>query len=386
MKSILRAHSRALFSDKGALLVLLVAPILYAFFYPLPYKAEQMYDLPFGVIDFDRSASSRDLVRLWESNPQLQIQTFVDSGDAMQAMAEGSIIGWAAIPEGWQRSLYHMEDAVLQIGTSGVNVLASSQLLTALQSSTQEFNQRVKVERLSALGLSANTIATAGQPVILSSVPMFNPSQGYGSYIVPAVLVMIIQQSLWIGQALVLGRRAEQGPLWQNWLEVAVDWLFFSLIALWNCLFAFLWILNWQGYPAIGQWLPLLAFSGLFSASIAAFGLLLSSFYSYREQGMQWLLALAVPLFFISGYPLPVEALPDLVQQVRWLIPSTAGIAGFMAINQMGAGFGSLSEPFMWLGILTVLSLLCINVRLVWSKKLDDSNCSVSDPAQTKSH
>ena len=364
MISSLRTRSRALISDKGAILVLLIAPILYAFFYPLPYKTEQIVDLPLGVVDLDRTSHSRELLRLWESTPELKVHEFANSSDALKAMAEGRIIGWAFIPQGWQSGLYLREGVVVQVGTSGVNVLAGSQLLSAVQSATQAFNQRIKVERLSDLGLSADTIDMARQPVTLGSVPLYNPSQGYGSYVVPAVLVMIIQQSLWIGQALILGRRAEQGATWQRWQEAVADWLLFSLIAFWNCLFAFVWVLNWQGYPAVGQWLPLLVFSGLFSACIAAFGLLLASFFHYREQGLQWMLVMAVPLFFMSGYPLPVEALPSALQELRWLVPSTAGINGFLAINQMGAGFASLAAPTLWLTVLTMFSVLGMAFRL----------------------
>lgn len=371
--SLIGSHCRELLSDKGALLVLLIAPILYAFFYPLPYQQEQLYDLPMGVVDLDRSAHSRELIRLWQSAPQVQVQAFTHAGDAMHAMAEGHIIAWAVIPEGWQRRLIQQENAALQLGTSGVNVLASSQLMGALNGATQSFNQGIKVERLSALGVAANQIEMAQQPVALSSVPLYNPSQGYGHYVVPAVMVMVLQQSLWIGQSLLLGRRSERGVLWGSWRDVGVDWLLFSLIALWNSLFLFSWLLNWQGYSLIGEWWPLLLFSSLFAAAIAASGLLLASAFGYREQGMQWLLALAVPLFFVSGYPLPVEALPEWVQAGRWLIPSTAGMAGFMAINQMGAGLGDLTQPMFWLLVLTLLSLLGVWFRVAKGRMFDEA-------------
>jgi ABC-2 type transport system permease protein len=44
-----------------------------------------------------------------------------------------------------------------------------------------------------------------------------------------------------------------------------------------------------------------------------------------------------MPLLFLSGLSWPVQAMPPLLQALRWLSPSTAGIQGFVALNQMGA-------------------------------------------------
>ena len=61
-----------------------------------------------------------------------------------------------------------------------------------------------------------------------------------------------------------------------------------------------------------------------------------------RERGMQTLLFSSIPMLFVSGFPWPTESLPELVQALRWIIPSTAGIQGAIAINQLGAGFAEV--------------------------------------------
>ena len=184
---------------------------------------------------------------------------------------------------------------------------------------------------------------------------------------VPAVLVMIVHQTLLIGIALVMGWRHERtghGHLTPS--QYAGYLLLFTLIGWFNSLYAF-GFAHWaQGFPFRGQWHELLLFSGLFSLATAALGLLVSRLFQQRELGMQVLLATAVPLFFISGYPIPAEALPPALAHLRWLVPSTAGIEGFLVLNHLGGGLADITlaiRSLLGLTLLTITASLWVSVR-----------------------
>ena len=66
---------------------------------------------------------------------------------------------------------------------------------------------------------------------------------------------------------------------------------------------------------------------------------------------MQTLLFSSIPMLFVSGFPWPTESLPELVQALRWLIPSTAGIQGAIAINQLGADFAEVRAELFALAL-----------------------------------
>ena len=64
MPAVLRiflAELRAIAGHRQVALVLLVAPFIYALFYPQPYIAEALRDVPISVVDLDGSVASRDL-------------------------------------------------------------------------------------------------------------------------------------------------------------------------------------------------------------------------------------------------------------------------------------------------------------------------------------
>ena len=60
-------------------------------------------------------------------------------------------------------------------------------------------------------GSLAHAALTRASPVELVSEPLFNPTGGYASYVVPAAFILILQQTLFLGIATVGGVAFEQG-------------------------------------------------------------------------------------------------------------------------------------------------------------------------------
>ena len=63
----------------------------------------------------------------------------------------------------------------------------------------------------------------------------------------------------------------------------------------------------------------------------------------------------SLPMFFLSGFTWPTEALPQLLQYARWLLPSTPAIEASIRFNQIGT---SLSQVWYLLAILTLMGVL----------------------------
>ena len=77
-------------------------------------------------------------------------------------------------------------------------------------------------------------------------------------------------------------------------------------------------------------------------------------------------LKLPKPLFFLSGVPWPDEALPPLLQALRWLIPSTLGIQASLRVNQMGA---PLADVWMYLAALALQCAVSVGVLVVLARR-----------------
>ncbi len=62
------AEYRRIFLDPGAALILVGALVLYAFFYPIPYRAQVLKDVPLVVVDQDQTDLSRRLTRMIDAH------------------------------------------------------------------------------------------------------------------------------------------------------------------------------------------------------------------------------------------------------------------------------------------------------------------------------
>jgi ABC-2 type transport system permease protein len=90
-------------------------------------------------------------------------------------------------------------------------------------------------------------------------------------------------------------------------------------------------------------------------------GALLGLWFKQRERAMQVLLFTSLPMVFLSGFSWPFEALPEVLQVFRWLIPSTAGIQAALHLNQMGASLVDVGAELAALG-----SMACLGMLVLW--------------------
>ncbi|MBF8223797.1 ABC transporter permease [Halomonas sp. 328] len=345
-------------ADKGALMLLFVAGVVYSLFYPLPYRYEQVESVPVAVVDRDLSPSSRTLVRWLESVPALEVERLGRDPAALQeALWRGEVMGLVVIPEGFHGELLAGRQADLQVASHEGYLLAGSKVLAGVSQAAATLGAGVTRQRLLGQGQASWQAEAGHTPVRLEARALYNADEGYGSYVVPAVMVLIIQQTLLMGITLIIGSRAERGRLGQSPIGYAGMLAAFTTVGVINCLYYFEGVTRFQDYPLAGTFGPTLLFSVVFSLCVSALALLLASAFDTRERGLQLLLATSIPMLFLAGYSWPVEALPEPLVWLRWLLPSTAGIQGLVALNQMGVGLEQVSRE---LGVLLALTLVAV--------------------------
>jgi len=335
------------------LLILLLAPIIYGFFYPWPYGAEAVTRVPVAVVDQDRTGLSRQIVRFAQANPRLDLKLVTASQhEAQEALWRGEIEGYALLPADLKRNVLRGAPAVVTIEGNGAYALLNKAVLYGFSEAVGTVSAGVEIRKLQAAGQGARQAMDSRNPLDTRLVALFNPTEGYGSYVVPAVALLILQQTLLMGAAMLAGTWAEAGRLraaGRAWLgRVAA----LSVFGLGSGLFYFGWVFALQDYPRGGNPLGALVLLACYVPAIAALGLLLGCWLRDRERALQVLLFTALPMAFLSGFSWPAEALPAPLQALRWLLPSTAGIQASLRLNQMGA---PLHDVLPYLGALAAL-------------------------------
>lgn len=354
---------RSVWQDKGVLLLLVAAPVLYAFFYPWPYTNQVVTRVPVAVVDMDHSSLSRQITRFASANPRLDVRWVTgDVREAQQALWAGEIEGFAVLPHDLKRLVVRGSAAVVTVEGDGAYALLNKAVLYGFAEAVGTLSAGVEIKKLQAGGQSARQAGASRSPVNTVMVPLFNPTEGYGSYVVPAVALLILQQTLLMGVAMLVGTWVEQGrhrasaPVWLGRL------LGLSSIGVLSGLFYFGWVFAWQDFPRGGNPGGALVLLALYMPAVATLGALLGVWFADRERAMQVLLLTSLPMAFVSGFSWPSEALPTLLQWLRWLVPSTSAIQASLRLNQMGAALADVAAPMAVLAGL----LLVAGAALLW--------------------
>ncbi|MGO3082730.1 ABC transporter permease [Psychrobacter celer] len=343
------------FKDKGIVLMLIIAPIIYGFFYPWPYSSEVVNHVPVGIVDKDNSDLSRTIVRYASASPQLDTKRFLDEQSAKEAIWADEIAGYMVIPSGLEQNVLSGKAASVSVLGNGGYFLLNKNVQMGFLKAVSTVSAGVKIKKSVAQGAYAPTAAQNAQAVPLQIVPLYNQTEGYGAYVVPAVSIIILQQTLLMATAMLIGtwyeQRRHQTSI-NGWLGriTALSGLSFLI----GC-FYYGWAFELHHYPRGQNMLGSLLFLLLFCPAVATLGCLLGLWFRQRERSMQILIFSSLPMFFVSGYPWPADQLPTFLQIVRWFIPTTPAINTSVQLNQMGASISQVATGFYALAALWML-------------------------------
>lgn len=354
-----------IFSDKGVLLMLIIGPIIYGFFYPWPYQGEVVNKVPVGIVDYDRSNLSQTISRYSAASPSLDVHNYQSEKEAINAIYHDDIAGYLIIPRDLEKDVMANKPAYVSVLGNNSYFLLNKQVQMGFLKAISTVSAGVEVRRSVAQGAYMETAKTSTQAVPLRIDPMFNRSEGYGAYVVPAVSILILQQTLMLGTALLIGtwyERQKQNATIAGWLGRIFG---LSLVSFIMGCFYYGWVFDIHSYSRGHNMFGTLLFYSLFAPTVATMGCVFGMWFRERERALQILIFSSLPIFFLSGYPWPVTQLPEPLKYVRLLFPTTPGIHTSVQLNQMGASLHNVKGYLFHLMVLWAVAFML----LLWIQK-----------------
>lgn len=382
---------RNIFLDSGVLLIFFGAILAYPLIYPIPYAHEVLRDVPVAVVDMDHSQLSRKLIRMMDANEFLRITSRPTSlAEARDQFFRGSVNGIVVIPEDFTKNILRKEQAVVAAYCDASYFLLYRQVLTGVLYAVGTLSAGVELKRMVARGFTSGQAMAARDPLPLLSYPLFNPSGGYASYVVPPILMLILQQTLLIGIGMLGGTvREKKGRHFLIPEEQSVGVVslllgksaaYLSLYIL-HAIYFFVVLFRLYRFPQRGEPMEILLFIIPFLFSVIFLGLTLAAMFRNREISMMALLFTSIPVLFLAGFSWPPESIPKWLRILSFLLPSTAGIDGFLKLSIMGAALPEVKFQWLLLWGLTGIyfTSACLTVRYIARKgrvreDVDDRN------------
>ncbi|MDE2419456.1 MAG: ABC transporter permease [Burkholderiales bacterium] len=350
------ATLRDVLRDKGALMIFVAAPLFYAFFYPWFFGPEVVTRIPVAVVDQDHSALSRSIHRLALANPRIEVKAVgADERAAQAAMSRGEIDGYLVLPDDLKAHVARGMPAMVTVVSNGAYPLISKAVQYGFSEAVGAASAGVEIRQREAKGQSPRQAGESRTPVDFRAMALFNPTEGYSSFIVPAVALFIMHQTLLMGVGMLVATWVERGAAYASPMAWIGRWLAFLLPGLVSGLFYFGWVFWLYGYPRANNVAGSLVFLVLYVSAIVTLGSLVGLWCRDRERVLQVLLFSTLPMVFLAGFSWPPEALPLPLQYLRWLIPTTSGVQAALRLNQMGA---PLQSVMPYLGCLLALTVV----------------------------
>ncbi len=364
------AEWKLFYTDAAAVLLLVVAGILYAFYYPTPYMNQTVSKVPVAVVDMDHTVMSRQLTQMSAAAQQIDVRyIYSDIRDAENAMANSEIYGFMVIPQDMEKNLRNGASVNIPVFTHGAYVMLHGNIGTAFTTCALTLGATTKVKRI-ALGkkVPAAKAMAMRDPTPISIQTLYNNTGSYSNYVVPSVLVLILQQTLVIGICVLGGARAHR-KFRKKFRESIVEnermpYRYFGrslAYFLHYCSFILFYhfvVYNVFEFPRRGQILPMIAFAVVFLFSTINFGMVLSQVFLRRETSMQIFLFMSIPILFVANFSWPSNLMPNWIYGLSALLPSTFAVPAWLSIEQRGADIYEASALLYPLALQAVFYML----------------------------
>lgn len=353
-------------NDKGDLFLTLgMMPVLFVLIWWI-FSAGQPTGLPVAVVDEDNTSTSRQITRLIDAAPGVQLKRdFENTPSAIDAIRSRVVFAVLIIPKG-------LESSVLG-GTPGQLVLQlNSQYST--YSSTIERNITgavftagvgIALERLKMGGEFPDAASALALPVSVNATPLYNEGPNYEVFLGATLIAALFHILAIVLAVTAVGRELRDGTAGQ-WLETANGSL---AMALFSKILPYLLVINlytlafvaffhlalpssYSGNP-ITTWLTLVAMT----TATTAVGLLIVALTKNFRMGLSVGGFYSAPAFAYSGQAFPLASMPEAAQYWASIIPLTHWLQLY---NQMWIAGAPLTEAFQPLIIILCMILISI--------------------------
>ncbi|MGO1298288.1 MAG: ABC transporter permease [Vibrio sp.] len=350
---------RALFTNSVVVITVFGGVFFYSFLYPLPYEHQIPREQPIAIVNLDNSQVSFHLERMVDATPQLQVVERIHSIEqAKQDFYQGKIAGFLVIPNRFYRDLAMSRHPTLAYAGDASYFLVYGTVVEGLSQAAGTLATQVKIQHLLSSGEALTQAKQSYSPLQNNLKPTFNARMGYVDYVVPAVFVLILQQTMVMAAGLLGGTQKHCHGYWSEssqWSLLANRTLVLVLIYYVLSAYYMGGSFHWHGVNTIAAPSNVLLLLLPFLLSTCFIGIFLGAVTPSREYVTLLVLVSSMPLVFSAGFIWPLESIPQPIVWLANLFPSTPGIQGFLALNQMGANWPQISTQWTQLWLQTLL-------------------------------
>ncbi len=333
-------EARHIVRDPRTLYMSLGMPIvmLLLFGYGVAYDIDH---IPVAIVDQDRTASSRELVRaLTVSRELVSVGELPDPAAALGAFRRERASAVLVVEHGYERDVLAGKTVPVQLLVDGADALVANQLLAKADALVRQETRR----------LAGPDLSGAITPVQVKVWTRYNPEGRSALFMVPGLAAYLMAITAVLLTALTVAGEWERGSMEQLFaspigrLEIVLGKLLpYLALGLLEFLLVVAFGMTAFDLPMRGSGIALTLLGLVFLLGMLGQGLLVSVLTRNQTVATQaGTMSSLLPSLLLSGMIFPIENMPPVLQQLSRVIPARYLVHGLRGVLLKGNGLDVL--------------------------------------------
>lgn len=353
---------RRVFSDSSVLLIFFIAPIIYPLLFCGFYHNESVENMSVAVVDEKPCEISKRFIHKIDATPELSVDYRCNNlEEAKKLMRDHYVRAIFYFPKDFSTKLATLHTGRVVVFGDMSSFYYYKAALTGGNSVLIDELHTIELQRYEQAGLTDEEAAIQMQPVVFENTTLYNPTGGYGSFLLPCLMILVLHQTIFLGICILFGdtnenrnalrlipphlrRRSVQRVTFGRSLCYILIYVPLTILDLW-------FIPRWFHLPQLGNLYTILEFALPFVLAAVFFAMTIGSFVRQKISPMLCFVFFSIILFFISGMVWPQQSMPRLIYLFSFIFPSTPGVQGYVKIASMGANLETVRLEYMTLWV-----------------------------------
>ncbi|GGE32141.1 ABC transporter permease [Sphingobacterium cellulitidis] len=369
--SLIIREFKLFFQNKVLLVLFLGAPILYGVLVGGVYKKGKVTNLPIIVVDEDRSPLSRQLIDMFEENEVIYVakvlnDPFKAKDEAMKT--ESTVV--VQIPRNFSSDINYNRSTELTLFVNASNTLTSNYAMMAVNVAASTLKAGIQIKAQQKKGVPEFVASKQFEPFKITMIKQNIRSGNYLYFMLPGVLLTVLQQVMMLGLALSFASEFENGTFNELVAKSKNVFLLILVKILPYILMSILIFILYYGY-SIWYRMPLeldgWTFFGstmLFLLAVSFIGILVSIAIPSQLKATEILMVIATPSFILSGFTWPLSQMPEWVVAIAKMIPLTHYLQIFRTLMIEKGTSAYIQGPIIGLALIAVITLIASIILL----------------------
>lgn len=370
ISSIILNEFKTISGSFAIVLVLMGGIFMYGLLYNYMYAPDLVRNVPVVVVDNSKTELSREYIRLLNATPQVDvIATGADYTEAQELMKKDEAAGILYLPHDFTDRVSRGDESIFIMYETTNAFLYYLAMQEASAGSMLALNDRYRPEMAVFLPGEDATQLSMIKPINVTGTALYNSTEGYGTYLIPAVLIVIMFQTLLMVIGMISGEERQfkllhiyRPSMGQSMRLVAGKTFVYMILYAIFSLFLLGLIPLIFDLPDIGNVWNIIMLLIPFLMASSFFGLTASIFFTDSDAPLLMIAFFSVGLIFLSGISYPLELMPWYWKLTHFLIPAAPATLAYVKLNSMGASLAEIHIEYvtLWVQCAVYFILACL--------------------------